>query len=607
MFIDSDNFGNVYDNMRVNAGQFKTPVIIFVAPDPDAILAHRCITAMFSQDVVPFTSIPVASEAELIAQYNIQVKPYLMEKIHSILLINCGAQCNIPDRFDLDEEGAHHTVYVLDNHRPFMLENVHYKREPLLILVPVIHDEPATDEDTVPPLPTKNELEEQQYMVFEEDIDDSHEDEAESKRAKLNRQLEEEENDPELKRMRDNVRARRQYHKHTYYGPSSAMQALMMADSTSRRSSDFVWFGAVGLMGMMLMQRVDSALYTQQIETVADVLQNLTSSLVPESDGNAAFANFQDDKITFKQEFRFMLLNHWTLYESMLNSPFVAAKLATFKEAGRNNLNMLLAKAGIPLRDAKRHFSSWTSPLKDALDEGLEQYAEEFQLDDFKMPSFVRRVGMAGHVTASDIANALAAVVELGVHVERDPSKPDRLAALPAWQQRFWQAYDILNWRTGAYKKAIQQAIAVQAAVMSHGRALLEKKKIVHTGPFRYVVIDDIAEAHAQPIVLERLANFLVEALRELRKPLKPMLVCGLRADAYICVGVAAAPDSGSVEPNPFNYMYRTVAEASKAKIEDISFDMHVIKVPKSDFQNWIDKLHSSRSTLGKRPRAAAG
>lgn len=49
---------------------------------------------------------------------------------------------------------------------------------------------------------------------------------------------------------------------------------------------------------------------------------------------------------TCKQEFRLMMLRHWSLYNSMYNSPHVATRLVTWTSAGKEKLDFLLARMG---------------------------------------------------------------------------------------------------------------------------------------------------------------------------------------------------------------------------------------------------------------------
>jgi cell division control protein 45 len=55
---------------------------------------------------------------------------------------------------------------------------------------------------------------------------------------------------------------------------------------------------------------------------------------------------FTDGRIFRDREFRFMLLRHWNLYDSIMYSPFSATKLRIWSERGKQRLDTLLSKMG---------------------------------------------------------------------------------------------------------------------------------------------------------------------------------------------------------------------------------------------------------------------
>ena len=57
-----------------------------------------------------------------------------------------------------------------------------------------------------------------------------------------------------------------------------------------------------------------------------------------------------------QDDYRFGLLWEWNLYDAMLYSPYVASRLQTYTEKGRNMLDLLVAKLGIPLEEAQRSY-----------------------------------------------------------------------------------------------------------------------------------------------------------------------------------------------------------------------------------------------------------
>ena len=51
------------------------------------------------------------------------------------------------------------------------------------------------------------------------------------------------------------------------------------------------------------------------------------------------------------EDFRFALLRHWSLYEAMLHSSYVAVRLQTWTDHGRRRLQELLARMGFLLTE----------------------------------------------------------------------------------------------------------------------------------------------------------------------------------------------------------------------------------------------------------------
>lgn len=66
--------------------------------------------------------------------------------------------------------------------------------------------------------------------------------------------------------------------------------------------------------------------------------------------------NPDDLSIRATEELRFTLFRHWTLYDAMFHSSYVAGKLGIWKERGRKRLTGLLAKMGLVLSSGFRGF-----------------------------------------------------------------------------------------------------------------------------------------------------------------------------------------------------------------------------------------------------------
>lgn len=52
-----------------------------------------------------------------------------------------------------------------------------------------------------------------------------------------------------------------------------------------------------------------------------------------------------------------MLHRHWSLYEAMRHSPYIAPRMQTWREGGAQKLGMVLVNMGIRTEEAKHKFS----------------------------------------------------------------------------------------------------------------------------------------------------------------------------------------------------------------------------------------------------------
>lgn len=127
----------------------------------------------------------------------------------------------------------------------------------------------------------------------------------------------------------------------------------------------------------------------------------------------------------------------------MLYSPYVATRLQTWREKGRRNLELLLAKMGCSLVQCRQHYgarsacpsramccmasshtwhpSDWRTrrctghmkhSIKDNLSTKLENYAPSYNLPDLQFSSFQMEVGYKRACSASDAVYAVTALLE---------------------------------------------------------------------------------------------------------------------------------------------------------------------------------------------------
>ena len=96
--------------------------------------------------------------------------------------------------------------------------------------------------------------------------------------------------------------------------------------------------GIVGITDQYIFEKIDSLRYVDSIEYMTGEVKRFNI----ESDNSERREEF----IQYEEEFRFMLFRHWSLYDSMYHSSYIASKLGIWKERGRKRLQNLLAKIG---------------------------------------------------------------------------------------------------------------------------------------------------------------------------------------------------------------------------------------------------------------------
>ena len=86
-----------------------------------------------------------------------------------------------------------------------------------------------------------------------------------------------------------------------------------------------------------------------------------------------------------------MLLRHWTLYNSIQNSPYMVSKLGLAKEPGQQELLKFFTRTGCPLEEAKQQFSFMNPKVKRRFKEKILEVAGEFGLNEIMMASYSRQ------------------------------------------------------------------------------------------------------------------------------------------------------------------------------------------------------------------------
>lgn len=250
------------------------------------------------------------------------------------------------------------------------------------------------------------------------------------------------------------------------YGRSSAGVAVRVRNSDSRAAS-----GWLGMRGARIRQLLRDEVRRLNPPDVGPP----TGRVLPEAIGiiPTTARSPEDTSIRLSPEPKFLMVRHWSLYDSMLHSPYLFSRLKTWSETGLKRLHKLLAKMGVSLVQCKQSYTHMDMVLKRELRTKLLKYASLYNLDEM-VPAidtdgkdragakdgwgFVRSWGWRATLSAQDVGVVIGALLEVGKHAAApdnaamsqsqavDQNDEEQLQAMgEEWLPRFWDAYDALE------------------------------------------------------------------------------------------------------------------------------------------------------------------
>jgi cell division control protein 45 len=247
------------------------------------------------------------------------------------------------------------------------------------------------------------------------------------------------------------------------YGRSAVGVAISTTSSTATRSS-----GWLGVRGSRIRQLLRDEVHRLNPPEVLDSSGRTTSisstGLIPTTARSPT-----DTSIRLSPEPRFLLIRHWSLYDSMLHSPYLSARLHIWTDTGRKRLHKLLAKMGVSLMQCKQSYTHMDMELKRDMRSKLLKYSRQYGLDELVPPSeketgerdgwgFVRSWGWKATLSAQDVGVVVGAILEVGKDgvlgstngweandEKRELLDEQGLQEGQEWVARFWAAYDALD------------------------------------------------------------------------------------------------------------------------------------------------------------------
>uniref|UniRef100_A0A9L0S182 Cell division cycle 45 n=2 Tax=Equus TaxID=9789 RepID=A0A9L0S182_HORSE len=569
-------------------------VLLFVASDVDALCACKILQALFQCDHVQYTLVPVSGWQELETAF-LEHK----EQFRSFVLINCGANVDLLDILQPDEDAI---FFVCDTHRPVNVVNVYNDTQELE--QPEDKNLSIFDEKrgTLPSeikllIKQDDDLEIPAYddIFRDEEEDEEHsanESDKGSEPSEKRTRLEEEIVEQTMKRrQRREWEARRRdilfdYEQYEYHGTSSAMVMFDLAWMMSKDLNDMLWWAIVGLTDQWVQDKITQMKYVTDV----GVLQRHVSRHNHRNEDEENALSVDCTRISFEYDLRLALYQHWSLHESLCNTCYTAARFKLWSVHGQKRLQEFLADMGLPLKQVKQKFQSMDISLKENLREMIEESANKFGMRDMRVQTFSIHFGFKHKFLASDVVFATMSLME---SPEKDSSGTDN----------FIQALDSLS-RSNLDKLyhglelAKKQLRATQQTIAS----CLCTNLVISQGPFLYCSLmegtPDLV-LFSKPASLSLLSRHLLKSFvcstKNRRCKLLPLVMAAplsVEQGTVTMVGIPPETDS-SDRKNFFGRAFEKAAEGTNSRTLHNHFDLSVIELKAEDRSKFLDALVS--------------
>ncbi|KAG3110529.1 hypothetical protein PI124_g10379 [Phytophthora idaei] len=626
MLWPREEFHAAYGQIKHDALQSggSCSVLVLLALDVDALCAAEILTHLLRADMLSYSLLAVRGYEDVLQARETRIRSADGTlrgggELRSVIMLNCGAIVDVAKLLALP---THVKCYVLDSHRPIHLANIYDEHQQI-----VVFDDGALALDEYPafgPDLEVGDFEEEEEEEEDEESEGEEDDEESEGEAEVEFGTEESTQDTENesdKRKRDDkdgdedmeqspkrrkedgdeekdevdvtttdepveesaVMAKRRrreeilrYYRGSFHGAPAAAVAFELAQQVNSSQRDLLWFAIIGLTKQFVLEEIDTDNYNLMVTRFQDevlAVEAPTPSSGPGASGDEdRHPGYDDGKISFEEEYRFMCYRHWSLYEAMYYSDYVASKLGLYHDqarrvgarnasgnsgngAGDTALHVFLARMGFSLRESQQKFSYMPLEMKQMLREKTQEMAPEFGLDDLFYGSFKRTFAFQYQLCAADAVYGLQALLEApesyvaAVFEAETQHQQNTLTSLFSLdsilssssttgendkdaeaaeesqddfrQQNFMLAHTALACQSVTSSKLMESGIKVsmslKQAIVRVGLSIMERKLLVRVKHFRYVCLnvpEREQELFANANVLTQLALFLLNVHR---------------------------------------------------------------------------------------------
>ncbi|CEP63236.1 DNA replication initiation factor CDC45 LALA0_S07e05556g [Lachancea lanzarotensis] len=649
MFLKVRQFQDAYNRiLRYSSSHSACQLVIFVSClNIDALCASKILAKLFKKELVQLQLVPVFGYAELKKFYE-----KLDDNINSVIFVGCGGMIDVEEFLGIEEQDeeiedpTRRKIYVLDTHRPWNLfnlfssrmvtcfddgtveETLHSQEEAYLKLIELENQEDAAledDEDEEDSDGQDTDDDSGNATADDDDNnsnnnnnnhnDDDDDDDDDDNKASRTPKRPSSHGQDSRKERKTRKKLMNQYEEiiEDYYAQGTSVsnsvsaQVYSLLSALGETSISYLW---LTILGVSSLDAAYPRIYNQILPLLQDEVRRLSPHETHKTPDTLS--------LEIQPDYYLFMLRHSSLYDSFLYSNYVNAKLSLWNENGKKKLHKIFARMGISLSTAQENWLYMDNSVKRELGTIFDKSLERYGLQEIVRDGFVRTFGYRGAISASEFAEAITALLEVGQEVDaKDTTKRDGSATEQSntdleevitrrerkWVSNFWLSWDALDDNIELMRRGVKHAQYLQRAIFNTGMAILEKRLIKNLRLYRLCVLQDgpDLDLYRNPLTLMRLGNWILECCAENdARQLLPLVLGSFdaSADVYLVAGLAPRYPRGidnleSRKPllNNFSVAFQRIATETGAKVRIDNFESSIIEVQRDDLSSFLERL----------------
>lgn len=251
--------------------------------------------------------------------------------------------------------------------------------------------------------------------------DDDEEEEIKLGKKRAQRKLEEKEKREETKKK--TLKKIKNYYDKSSNGENISSLIYILIQQLNRENNDMLWLRILGLCDQFIQGQIPFNVYSDRAEKIQKEIARLSKysytnshlTLTNENNPNETF-NLKSDRekigsLNAKTDLNLFLFKDWSIFNSLKYSDDIIPKIKIWEKKNEMELKKIIAKLGIPLKEAQQKFEYMKTGFRENLFEKFAYLIEYNYIDNIFVLNFTKQFDNKNNFGALDIARMANALL----------------------------------------------------------------------------------------------------------------------------------------------------------------------------------------------------